>query len=76
MEALRVDQYLRHETYGLGVVVASTADRTTIDFEEHGLKKFVTGMMVVELLPGAAPRRPRLAATPARKAPARALPKA
>lgn len=76
MEALRVDQYLRHEAYGLGVVTASTADRTTIDFESHGVKKFITSIMVVELLPGQSPYRPKAAKTSTKKAATRALPKA
>jgi hypothetical protein len=58
MEILRQSQYVKHGTYGLGVVVNSTADRTTIDFDQHGVKKFVTGLMVVELMAGAAPPRP------------------
>ena len=75
MDVLRVDQYLRHQAYGLGVVTSSTAERTTIDFEEHGVKKFITKLMVVELLPGQAPRRPKPVKATARKG-TRALPKA
>ena len=59
MEILRQSQYLRHAKYGLGVVTNSNAERTTIDFDDHGEKKFVTGLMVVELLAGAAPNRPK-----------------
>lgn len=76
MEALRVDQYLRHEAYGLGVVTASNADRTTIDFENHGVKKFITRLMVVELLAGQAPSRPKPLRVALKKAATRALPKA
>ena len=63
MEILRQAQYLRNAKYGLGVVTASNAERTTIDFDDHGEKKFVTGLMVVELLAGAAPNRPKAAST-------------
>lgn len=76
MDVLRVDQYLRHEQYGLGVVTASTTDRTTIDFDNHGTKKFITKLMVVELLAGQAPSRPRTIKTVARKVATRQLPKA
>jgi hypothetical protein len=64
MEILRESQYLRHGQYGLGVVTQSNAERTTIDFEQHGIKKFVTSLLVVELLPGHAPARPT---SPARR---------
>ncbi|MBI4464098.1 MAG: hypothetical protein HY647_05285 [Acidobacteria bacterium] len=57
MHILRQSQYLRHSQYGLGVVTESNAERTTIDFELHGIKKFVTSLMVVELLSGQAPAK-------------------
>lgn len=55
MKALKQAQYLRHFQYGLGVVTVSNAERTTIDFDLHGSKTFVTSLMQVELLPGRAP---------------------
>ena len=61
MHVLRQAQYLKHGQYGLGVVTESNSERTTINFDLHGVKKFVTSLMVVELLPGAAPARPALA---------------
>ena len=70
MQVLKENQYLRHAQYGLGVVSASNADRTVIDFELHGVKKFVTELMQCELLTGAAPVRTP-AAKQKRKAPAR-----
>lgn len=76
MEVLRVDQYLRHDVYGLGVVTSSTAERTTIDFENHGIKKFITKLMVAELLPGQAPSRQRTVKAAVRKMATRQLPKA
>lgn len=75
-EILRIDQYLRHEAYGLGVVTSSTAERTTIDFETHGVKKFITKLMVVELIAGQAPSRPKPTRLSTRKAATRPLPKA
>lgn len=75
MQVLRVDQYLRHEAYGLGVVTSSTTDRTTIDFEDHGIKKFVTNLMKVELLPGQSPNRHRTLKVAAKKLATRRLPK-
>jgi hypothetical protein len=51
-------QQLKHEVYGLGVVTESDAERTTIEFKEHGTKKFVTSLMRAELI-GEAPARPK-----------------
>lgn len=42
-------QNVKHGQYGLGTIVASDEDRTSIDFAEHGMKKFVTSMVVLEL---------------------------
>jgi len=57
MQILRETQYLKHGQYGLGVVTQSNSQRTTIDFELHGTKKFVTSLLVAELLPGHAPAK-------------------
>jgi len=43
-------QAIRHDQYGLGVVTESNNDRTTIDFDDHGLKKFVTSIWSAELI--------------------------
>ncbi len=59
MKALQVGAYIRHFQYGLGVVTESDTERTSIDFDLHGLKKFVTGLMVVEPAEGTPPKRPR-----------------
>jgi hypothetical protein len=53
-------QYIRHAQYGLGVVAETDVDRTSIDFDIHGMKKFVTGMLVVEPAEGTPPKRPRV----------------
>ncbi len=57
MRALAEGQYIKHFQYGLGVVTESDADRTTIDFDLHGIKKFVTSLMVVAPAEGTPPKR-------------------
>lgn len=57
MQVLPQGQYIKHELYGFGVVTESDAERTTIDFDSHGKKKFVTSLMSAELV-GEAPPRP------------------
>jgi hypothetical protein len=57
MKALQEGTYIKHFQYGLGVITASNAERTSIDFDLHGLKKFVTSIMVVELAEGTPPKR-------------------
>ena len=49
MTALPKGQYVKHYRYGFGVVTASDAEVTSIEFELRGIKKFVTNLMVVEL---------------------------
>ncbi len=49
MTTLAQGRCVRHGQYGLGVVTQSDAERTSIDFQLHGPKKFVTKLMVVEL---------------------------
>ncbi|MDE3137433.1 MAG: hypothetical protein KGL59_12725 [Acidobacteriota bacterium] len=58
MKAIQAGQYVKHFQYGCGVVTESNEDRTSIDFDQHGLKKFVTSMMVVEPAEGTPPKRP------------------
>ena len=69
MKALQEGAYIKHFQYGLGVVTESDADRTSIDFDLHGMKKFVTSIMVVEPAEGTPPKkrvkRRKKAATPA-----------
>jgi hypothetical protein len=68
VQVLKQNQYLSHAQYGLGVVSESNAERTTIDFELHGVKKFVTELMQCELLAGQAPARVPVAKLKERKA--------
>jgi hypothetical protein len=58
VQVLGEGQQLKHEVYGMGVVTQSDADRTTIEFKEHGTKKFVTSLMQAELI-GEAPAHPK-----------------
>jgi hypothetical protein len=59
VKAYKESQYLKHALYGYGVVTESDMERTTIDFETHGKKKFVTSMVVVELVDGDPPKPAR-----------------
>ena len=59
MKALAEGLYIKHFQYGLGVVTDSDSERTSIDFDLHGLKKFVTSLMVVEPAEGTPPKRGR-----------------
>ena len=59
MRTLSQGQFIKHVQYGLGVVTESDAERTSIDFHLHGLKKFVTRLMTVELTDEAPPPKPR-----------------
>jgi len=59
VQVLPPGQYIKHEQYGFGVVTESDAERTTIDFDAYGKKKFVTSLMAAELVGEAPPRPPR-----------------
>jgi len=59
LKALTEGLYIKHFQYGLGVVTDSDSERTSIDFDLHGVKKFVTGIMVVEPAEGTPPKRSR-----------------
>jgi len=57
VQVLDEGQAVRHDQYGMGVVTESNSERTTIDFDDHGMKKFVTSIWTAELI-GEAPDRP------------------
>jgi hypothetical protein len=59
MSILSAGQYIKHFQYGCGVITESSPERTTIDFDAHGIKKFVTSLMVVEPADGVPPKRRR-----------------
>ncbi|HXJ17135.1 MAG TPA: hypothetical protein VNM68_08030 [Candidatus Polarisedimenticolia bacterium] len=50
MQVLSEGQTIRHEQYGVGTVTESNIERTTIDFDSHGVKKFVTSIWTAELI--------------------------
>ena len=49
MNVIPEGQYVKHYRYGMGVVTESDTQQTSIDFDLHGLRRFVTTLMVVEL---------------------------
>ena len=59
MATLETGQYIKHFQYGCGVIVKRDSERTTIDFDAHGLKIFVTSLMTVEAAEGVPPKRRR-----------------
>jgi hypothetical protein len=52
-------QYIKHSQYGCGVIVKRDVERTTIDFDTHGIKIFVTSLVTMEPAEGAPPKRRR-----------------
>ena len=66
MQVLSNGQQVKHQQYGLGIVTESDAERTAIDFDDHGRKLFVTSMMTAELI-GDAPVNPSRTKRRARK---------
>jgi hypothetical protein len=58
VKVLRIGQCVEHARYGVGIATESNDERTTIDFYEHGPKKFVTEMLEAQVL-AEAPPRPR-----------------
>jgi len=58
-EPLAVGQRLRHTQYGLGTATLSDERRTTIDFDEHGTKVFVTELLQATFVDVPAPPRPK-----------------
>jgi hypothetical protein len=57
VQVLSNGQQVKHQQYGLGIVTESDAERTAIDFDDHGRKLFVTSLMTAELI-GDAPVNP------------------
>jgi hypothetical protein len=70
VQVLVSGQQVKHSQYGLGVVTESDVERTAIDFDDHGRKLFVTGLMNAELI-GDAPVNPVRSKRRSRKAPKR-----
>ena len=40
---------VEHQTFGLGTVLSHTEERIVIKFDDHGEKKFVTAMVIMNL---------------------------
>jgi hypothetical protein len=57
VQVMQEGQTIKHDVYGLGIVTASDAERTAVDFDDHGSKLFVTSIMTAELI-GEAPAVP------------------
>jgi hypothetical protein len=55
----KAGQYVHHTKYGNGIIVDRDEDRTTVDFDTAGLKKFVTSIASFEMAEGEAPKRKR-----------------
>ena len=57
--AFKTGQYIRHAKYGNGTIVELGVDRTVVDFDTFGTKKFVTSLATFEAAEGEAPKRRR-----------------
>jgi hypothetical protein len=62
--AIKVGQYVHHAKYGNGIIVERDDDRTTVDFDTAGVRKFVTAMAFFEAAEGEAPKKKRSARRP------------
>jgi hypothetical protein len=58
VQTLVEGQAIRHDQYGLGTVTESNVERTTIEFDNHGVKKFVTSIWTAELIGDPPTERP------------------
>ena len=59
---LKAGQYIRHSKYGCGTIVERDDDRTTVDFDTFGVRKFVTALAAFEVEQGEAPKKKRVVA--------------
>jgi hypothetical protein len=59
---LKAGQYIRHSKYGCGTIVERDDDRTTVDFDTFGVRKFVTSLAAFEVAQGEAPKKKRVTA--------------
>jgi hypothetical protein len=56
---LKTGQYIRHAKYGCGTIVERNDERTTVDFDTAGVRKFVTSIAAFEVAEGEAPKKKR-----------------
>lgn len=70
MRVFEVGQQVRDLKYGLGIVTGADEQYTTIKFDDHGLKKYITSLMQMEPVATgeAKPPKPRGVRTTRRKA--------
>jgi hypothetical protein len=61
VQVLDAGQTVRHGQYGVGTVTESDNERTSVEFDDHGLKKFVTTLWTAEVVGEIAgrPKRPK-----------------
>ena len=50
MQVMQEGQTIKHEVFGLGIVTAADAERTSVDFDDHGPKSFVTSILTAEVI--------------------------
>jgi hypothetical protein len=58
VQVLVEGQTVRHEQYGIGTVTESNTERTIIEFDNHGVKKFVTAIWTAEVIGETSAGRP------------------
>ena len=58
--SLKAGQYVHHSKYGNGTIVERDEERTTVDFDSFGVKKFVTSLAAFEVAEGEAPKKKRV----------------
>ena len=59
MKSMSVSSRVNHQKYGLGVVTEVDPQYTTIEFDNHGKKKFVTNIVSLESSDEPPPKRRR-----------------
>ena len=52
---LKAGQYIKHSKYGTGTILERDEERTTVDFDSAGVRKFVTSIASFEIAEGEAP---------------------
>ena len=59
MKSMPVSSRINHQKYGLGVISEIDPQYTTIEFDNHGKKKFVTDIVSLESSEEPPPKRRR-----------------
>jgi len=50
VQVMQEGQTIKHEVFGLGIVTQADAERTAVDFDDHGPKLFVTSILTAEVI--------------------------